>query len=88
MIEILKSNNNKLSINNLVENYKPPIFWKEKNVIKDQLNRWNIQELYMLQNIIFETEMNCKKNNDISSIILQQFIVTTSTKSCLENKLY
>ena len=88
LIEILKSNNNKLSINNLVENYKPPIFWKEKNVIKDQLNRWNIQELYTLQNIIFETEMNCKKNYDISSIILQQFIVTTSTKSCLENKLY
>ena len=88
LIEILKSNNNKLSINNLVENYKPPIFWKEKNVIKDQLNRWNIQELYMLQNIIFETEMNCKKNYDISSIILQQFIVTTSTKSFLDNKLY
>ena len=55
LIEILKSNNNKLSINNLVENYKPPIFWKEKNIIKDQLNRWNIQELYLLQNIIFET---------------------------------
>ncbi len=88
LIEILKSNNNKLSINNLVENYKPPIFWKEKNVIKDQLNRWNIQELYLLQNLIFETEMNCKKNHDISSTILQQFIVTTSTKSCLENKLY
>ena len=88
LIEILKSNNNKLSINNLVENYKPPIFWKEKNIIKDQLNRWNIQELYLLQNIIFETEMNCKKNYDISSTILQQFIVTTSTKSCLENKLY
>jgi len=88
LIEILKSNNNKLSINNLVENYKPPIFWKEKNVIKDQLNRWNIQELYLLQNIIFETEINCKKNYDISSIILQQFIVTTSTKSCLDNKLY
>ena len=88
LIEILKSNNNKLSINNLVENYKPPIFWKEKNIIKDQLNRWNIQELYLLQNIIFETEMNCKKNYDISSTILQQFIITTSTKSCLENKLY
>ena len=88
LIEILKSNNNKLSINNLVENYKPPIFWKEKNIIKDQLYRWNILELYLLQNIIFETEMNCKKNYDISSTILQQFIVTTSTKSCLENKLY
>jgi DNA polymerase-3 subunit delta len=72
----------------LVENYKPPIFWKEKNIIKEQLNRWDIKELYLLQNIIFETEMNCKKNYDISLTILQQFIVATSTKNCLENKLY
>lgn len=86
LINIIESNNKDLSIEKLVENFKPPIFWKEKSIIKDQLKRWNIRELYKLQDIIFETEINCKKNYEISSTILQHFIITTSTKSCLENK--
>jgi DNA polymerase-3 subunit delta len=86
LIDILESNTNHLNISQLVESYKPPIFWKEKNIIKEQLNRWTIKELYQLLDIIFETEINCKKNYEISTTILQQFIITTSTKACLENK--
>lgn len=87
LIDILKSNNKNLNTEQLINNYKPPIFWKEKNLVKAQLNRWNIKELQKLQNIIFETEIQCKKNYDISSTILQQFIITVSTKNFLENRL-
>ena len=86
LIDIFESNTNHLNISQLVESYKPPIFWKEKNIIKEQLNRWTLKELYQLLEIIFETEINCKKNYEISTTILQQFIITTSTKDCLENR--
>ena len=86
LIEITDSNTSNLNVNQLVENYKPPIFWKEKNMVKEQLRRWTNNELNKLMEIIYDTEVNCKKNYEISNTILQQFIVSTSNKSCLENR--
>jgi DNA polymerase-3 subunit delta len=86
LIEITGSNTSNLNVNQLVENYKPPIFWKEKNMVKEQLRRWTNKELNKLINIIYDIEINCKKNYEISNTILQQFIVSTSNKSCLENR--
>ena len=86
LIEISVSNTSDSNVNQLVENYKPPIFWKEKNMVKEQLRRWTNGELNKLMEIIYETEINCKKNYEISNTILQQFIVSTSNKSCLRNR--
>ena len=86
LIEITESNTSNLNVNQLVENYKPSIFWKEKNMVKEQLRRWTNNELNKLMEIIYDTEINCKKNYEISNTILQQFIVNTSNKSCLENR--
>jgi len=86
LIEITETNTSNLNVHQLVENYKPPIFWKEKNMVKEQLRRWTNDELNKLMEIIYDTEINCKKNYEISNTILQQFIVSTSNKSCLENR--
>lgn len=72
------------SINELVENYKPAIFWKEKKIIKDQLIEWSKKDLENLLNNIFDIEIKCKKNYEISSIILQNFLIDITTKRCLE----
>ena len=86
LIEITESNTSNLDVDQFIENYKPPIFWKEKNMVKEQLRRWSSDELNKLMEIIYDTEINCKKNYEISNTILQQFIVSTSNKSCLENR--
>ena len=88
LIEIQESNNSSLSVNQLVDNYKPPIFWKEKNIVKEQLKRWSKSELSKLMDIIYEIEISCKKNYETSSIILQNFIVGASDKSCLQNRIF
>ena len=88
LIEILESNTNNTNIGQLVDAYKPPIFWKEKNIVKEQLQRWSKPELDRLMDIIFETETSCKKNYEISTTILQQFIVSASSKACLENRFF
>ena len=88
LIEILESNNNNTGLSQLVDNYKPPIFWKEKNMVKEQLKRWTKSELCKLMDIIYEIEISCKKNYETSSTILQNFIVGASDKSCLENRVF
>jgi len=86
LIDILESDIDDKDPNQLVESFKPPIFWKEKSVVKEQLRRWDKSELKQLMELVCDTEVECKKNYDVSNIILQQFIVSTSNKSCLNNR--
>jgi len=86
LIDILESDIADKDPNQLVESFKPPIFWKEKSMVKEQLGRWNKSELKQLMEIVYDVEVECKKNYDVSNIILQQFIVSTSNKSCLDNR--
>jgi len=55
-------------------------------MVKEQLKRWDKTELKKLIELIYDTEIECKKNYDVSNIILQQFIVSASNKSCLDNR--
>lgn len=73
LIEIQESNNNGLSVSQLVDNYKPPIFWKEKNIVKEQLKRWSKSELSKLMDIIYEIEISCKKTTKL----LQSYFKTS-----------
>ncbi len=86
LLDILESDLSTKDPSRLVENFKPPIFWKEKNIVKEQLRRWDKPDLKKLMKLIYDTEIECKKNYDVSNIILQQFIVSASNKSCLGNK--
>ena len=86
LLDILESDLSTKDPSRLVENFKPPIFWKEKNIVKEQLKRWDKPELKKLIELIYDTEIECKKNYDVSNIILQQFIVSASNKSCLGNR--
>ena len=86
LIDILESDIADKDPNQLVESFKPPIFWKEKSMVKEQLRRWDKSELKQLMEIVYDIEVECKKNYDVSNIILQQFIVSTSNKSCLDNR--
>ena len=64
ILEIQKNNKN-LSIDERIERYKPPIFWKDKDRIKNILKIWNANNLEkFLSNLnIIETEF---KRNDLN----------------------
>ena len=84
LLEIAESNIDNKNINQLVESFRPTIFWKEKNIVKDQLKRWSKKELKILLDKIFDIEIQCKKNYDVSTVILQNFVINISTKTALE----
>jgi DNA polymerase-3 subunit delta len=73
--ENIKSNPN---LEKVVSNYRPLIFWKEKEVVKEQLKIWSEKNLRKLINEISNTELLIKKNTNISFSILLNFIFKNS----------
>ena len=57
----------------LLNKCKPPIFWKEKPIVKKQLTIWKLKDLKKIISDINDTEILCKKNPHISSSILLKF---------------
>ena len=57
----------------LINSSKPPIFWKEKPLIKKQLKLWSLDELKKMIVAINNTETLCKKNPKISNSIFLHF---------------
>ena len=78
---LLKLNQN-FQINNNLEktilNFKPPIFWKDKEVVKLQLKNWPLEKTYKLIEEINKIELNIKKNSLNALNILFDFILRTS----------
>ena len=68
----IKSTNN---IEEVMTNYKPPIFWKEKEIVKQQIKIWSYEEIQKLLTKIYNIEMLTKKNPSISMNIVTDFIL-------------
>jgi len=72
------------NLDSLLSTSKPPIFWKEKPMIKKQLTIWNLNDLKITMHEINNIEILCKKNPQISKIIFFDFF----TKLCKKANNY
>ena len=66
-----------------VSSARPPIFWKEKEITKQQISKWKPQNIKKLIYSINEIELQIKKNinnsiNLITDFILHQSSITTN----------
>ena len=61
-----------------ISKFRPPIFWKEKPYVKQQLINWSESKLKKLINEINEIELLSKKNSQISQSLLLNFIFENS----------
>ena len=71
---LLEINNNK-SIEEAISSFNPPIFWKDKEKIKQQIKNWSLNTA---ENLIYKTnelELLIKKNSYNSINILSDFII-------------
>ena len=72
---------NNQNIDSLISKFKPPIFWKEKEIIKSQIK---ILDKVKIKNLLIQTnklELLIKKNPSISINLVTDFIL----KQCCEN---
>ena len=58
----------------ILSSYKPTIFWKDKEIIKQQLNIWTVKKIKAQIKEINELENQIKKNSQISNLIVNNFI--------------
>ena len=57
-----------------MSSYKPTIFWKDKEIIKQQLKIWTLKKLKNQIKEINELENQIKKNSQISNFTVNNFI--------------
>ena len=74
IINLMEIKKNERDIDKIISQYKPPIFWKDKPIIKKQMSLWTDKKLYELITKINLLEVNIKMNNSISIILMQNFI--------------
>jgi len=65
------SNNFELSINS----FRPPIFWKDKEIIKKQLKMWSLDQIIELIKKINNIEIVIKKNTSLSNHLINNFAI-------------
>ena len=56
----------KSSIENALNNYKPPIFWKDKPIFLSQINKWSKRKIKLILKDIYRFEIKIKSNSFIS----------------------
>ena len=67
-------NKNK-KIDEIISTYKPPIFWKDKEIVKKQIRSWSLKNIENLIYKINEIELLIKTNSTNSISILSDFII-------------
>ena len=73
-IKILNRSEN--NIDQIFNQIRPPIFWKEKEDVKKQVRLWNEKKIDLVIKKINEIELNCKKNHELATNITLDFLST------------
>lgn len=72
---LAKEFENSKNIDSAIAKARPPIFWKDKDIIKLQIKYWTQNKIKKLLDKINETELLIKKNSQNSLQILFDFIL-------------
>jgi DNA polymerase-3 subunit delta len=73
---LFESNKN---IDLTISSAKPPIFWKEKEITKQQILKWKTKNIKKLIYSLSETELQIKKNINNSINLITDFILSQSS---------
>ena len=75
LTKLSKEMNNTKNLEETVLKFKPPIFWKEKEMVKQQIKIWSYKDAKDLLNQINDVELLIKKYSNNSINILSDFII-------------
>ena len=81
LVKLKEENLYEINIDNIVTNFKPPIFWKDKEIVKTQMKNWSLESAKKLMYELNDLELLIKRNLDNSLNILQDFIISKAKVS-------
>ena len=64
------------NINNILDNFKPPIYFKRKDNIKDHTQKWSLVKLHKALLLMESAEVSCKMPKSNPNIITKQAILS------------
>ena len=65
---------NKKNLDQVINTYKPSIFWKDKEIVKQQLEKFSLEKVNFLIKKVNNLEVQVKKNPQISNVLINSFI--------------
>ena len=80
ILKIKKEINDVRNIDSIISSFKPPIFWKDKEIVKTQIMNWDAIEIENLIYKINDIEFIVKKNTINTLNIVSDFILNTSSR--------
>ena len=78
LLKLTQNFHDNKSLDKTILDFKPPIFWKDKELIKQQIKNWSLEKTYKLIDEVNRIELSIKKNSYNSLNILSDFILNTS----------
>ena len=79
LLELSRKNVQKKNIEQTISSSRPPIFWKDKQVVKSQIMNWKVGEVENLIINIKNLEIDVKKHASSSLNLVFDFILNTSS---------
>ena len=81
LLEVSRVNENFKDLNVAIDQMKPKIFWKDKPVYIEQLQKINLNKLLQISKVIGETEVILKKNSKVrSDTLIKNLIINICSK--------
>ncbi len=75
LLNIIENYKKTKNIENVIINLRPPIFWKEREIVKKQANMWEIDDLKNKIYKINELELMIKNNSKNSYNLVSDFVI-------------
>ena len=79
LLALTKTFETNKNIDLTISSAKPPIFWKEKEITKQQIYKWKPKNIKQLIYALSETELQIKKNINNSINLITDFILSHSS---------
>ena len=80
ILSLLENIKNEEDIEKAISSHKPPIFWKDKPIIRKQLQLWSHNNVENLISKLNDIEIEIKKNSSLSLILMKDFIYEILSK--------
>ena len=78
ILELKKVQNTNKNIEEIISNYRPPIFWKDKEIVKNQINKWKLYDVEKMVYKINKTELEIKQNYTNALNIVSDFVLNSA----------
>ena len=82
LYDLQKQNKNNENINNILNNPRPPIFWKDKTKYQILLQKWDKIRLFDVLNHMAKIEKKMKSQTDINpTVLIKNSLINVCTNS-------